>query len=100
MEAPTIEQLTTVAGVTIAVVAILAVLMPILNLSTEQANRFGPLLAVGVGIVIAIVATWTIVDGPTKQHFLSAVINGLFAGLAAVGTHQFAKKTVLSQPSS
>jgi uncharacterized membrane protein len=95
MEAPTIEQLTTVAGVTIAVVAILAVLMP-----TEQANRFGPLLAVGVGIVIAIVATWTIVDGPTKQHFLSAVINGLFAGLAAVGTHQFAKKTVLSQPSS
>jgi hypothetical protein len=28
------------------------------------------------------------------------VINGLFAGLAAVGTHQFAKKTVLSQPSS
>lgn len=100
MDAPTIQDLLTVAGLTIVTVAILAVLMPILKLTEENANRFGPLLAIGIAVILAVIATWTIVTGPTRQDFLTAVINGLFAGLAAIGTHQTVKKTVLGQPSS
>lgn len=100
MDAPTLQALTTVAGITIAVAAIEAFLLPALNLSADLNNRFGPLLAVILGVIIGIAATWVVVTGVGKQDIAVAVVNGIFGGLAAVGTHQFVKKTILAKPAS
>lgn len=97
MDAPTLQALTTVAGITIAVAAIEAFLLPALKLSDEATNRFGPLLAVGLGIIISVIATWVVVTGVGKQDIASAVVNGIFGGLAAIGTHSVVTKTVLNQ---
>lgn len=99
MEAPTTETLVTVAGLTVATVLTLAVLLPALNLSTEVANRFGPLLAVGIAEVWTILATLAL-GIFTAPDIINVVMVGLVAGLAAIGTHQTVKKTVLAQPST
>lgn len=99
MEAPTTETLVTVAGLTAATVATLAVILPALNLTEELANRFGPLLAVGVAELWTILATVAL-GAVAGSDIINVVLVGVFAGLAAVGTHQTIKKTVLGAPSS
>lgn len=100
MEAPTLEVALTLGGCTAITVAIMAILLPALSLTTEASNRFGPLLAVGIAEVVAFGATFLVITGVGRADIGSAIIVGLFAGLSAIGTHQVVKKTVLSQPSS
>lgn len=100
MDAPTLQSLTTVAGIAIAVTAIETFLLPALNLSVDATNRFGPLLAVILGVAVSILATWVVVTGVGRQDIASAVVNGIFGGLSAIGLHQVASKTVLNQPST
>ena len=100
MDAPALSSLTTVAGISLVVTAIEAFLLPALNLSTEASNRFGPLLAVILGIIVALVATFTIVTGVGREDVVSAILNGIFGGLAAIGIHQVATKTALGQTPS
>lgn len=96
MEAPAIATLTTVAGAAIlASVLIQFAILPLLNLSPATQDRFGPLLAIIVGIVIVELATFTVVTGATKQDIGQGLVNGIFAGLAAIGIHNVTTKSLL-----
>ena len=93
MEAPTIEALTTVGGIALLVVAIQAVLMPALRLSPEASDRFGPLIAAGLGITVGVVAIM-VLGIARPDTLLTAVIAGLFGGLQAIGIHQVGKHSI------
>jgi hypothetical protein len=85
MEGLTIEQLTTVGGISI-VTALLSELFWRTAKATEEAvNRFGPVLAFGGGIVIAIGAGLTLGQG--QLDVIQSGINGALGGLAAMGIH-------------
>lgn len=98
-------SLATSAGVAVAVFAVLSFLMPALNLSPDHANRFGPLIAVLVGVAIATVAAVLGLGAfdpalDLGQRIFAAVLTGMVGGLQAIGIHQGVKKTVLGKPSS
>lgn len=97
MDAPTLQSLLTVAGATAFTVIIMSVLLPVLKLDPDVQDRFGPLLAIIVGIAVVEIATFTIVTGPGKQDVVQGAVTGIVAGLAAIGTHSVVKQTVLKQ---
>jgi sugar phosphate permease len=84
MEAVTVDALTTVAGLALVTGIIVYIIRKTANLSGAQMDRFGAAISMGVGIVLAILATLALglVDG---VNLMQAVLNGLFAGLAASG---------------
>lgn len=84
MEAVTVQALTTVAGLAIVTGVIVAVLRKALNLSGEAMDRWGALLSILVGIVLAILATF-VLSLTAGTDLLQAALNGLFGGLAASG---------------
>lgn len=99
MEAPAIATLTTVAGAAILTTVLLQfVVFPLLNLSPATKDRFGAIIAILVGVVIVEVATFTVVTGATKQDVAQGLVNGIFAGLSAIGIHSVA--TGVGKPAS
>jgi hypothetical protein len=87
MDAPTLGALQTVAGATILVAALMQILLGALRLAPATQDRFGPLLAVVVGVVVVEVATFTLLSGPSRADVVQGAVNGIFAGLAAIGVH-------------
>lgn len=84
MQAVTVEALTTVAGLAIVTGVVLFALRKALNLTAELMDRFGALLSMLIAIVFAVIASLALglVAG---TDLLQAVLNGIFAGLAASG---------------
>jgi len=87
MDAPTLQMLTTVAGATLLTSALVQVILNVWRPADATKDRFGPLLAVVVGIAVVEVATFSVITGPASTDFLQGAVNGLFAGLAAMGVH-------------
>ena len=94
MDAPTVQALTSVAGATLLTAAIVQLILNTAKLDDAVENRVGPLLAVGVGIVIVELATFTVMSGPTRVDVFQGAVNGLFAGLASMGVHNLWTKTI------
>lgn len=94
LDAPTIAALTTVAGGALLTAVVVQLLLNALAMSPATQDRIGPLIAVAVGIVIVELATFTVVDGPTKADVFQGAVNGIFAGLSSMGIHNVWTKTV------
>jgi hypothetical protein len=84
MDAVTVSALTTVAGLALVTGIIVAVIRKAGNLSGEAMDRWGALISITVGIVLALVGSFAF-DLIGRLDLLQAVLNGLFGGLAASG---------------
>ena len=98
MDAPTVAALLTVAGAAVAVALIVQLLLNTLQLAPATQDRFGPLIAVIVGVLIVEAATFTVGVGTTGTDIFQGAINGVFAGLASMGIHNIWTKTVIGPP--
>jgi len=95
LDTPTLASLTTVAGAAILVSVLLQfAVLPVLNLSPATRDRFGPLIAIVVGVIVVEIATLTVVTGATRQDVGQGLLNGIFAGLAAIGIHDVTSKSL------
>jgi hypothetical protein len=91
-----LTELTTFAGLAVAVMLIFEAAKRVLKWSPELLDRFGVLVSVGIGVALAVPAalltTSGIVDAPTVGQ---AIMNGVMAGLAAVGIFKGAQASPL-----
>lgn len=89
METPTIAMLGTVSGVGFFITIITEVILRAANPSGPAKDRFGPLLALIVGVVLAVAGAIATATDP-----LVGVLTGLVAAGVAMGIHDFATGTV------
>lgn len=85
IEAPSVESLLTVGGLTIVVTAIVEVILRAWRPDPDQKDRFGPLLAYGVAIVAAVSAALY-----TGNDVAAAVLAGVIVGWGSMGVHDSA----------
>lgn len=91
MEALTIAQLTTVAGLTTATALLSELFWRTVAVSPATKDRFGPLVAVLIGVGAGVVAGALL--GQNRLDLAQTVVNGVMGGLAAMGVHDlFASK--------
>lgn len=84
LDAPTVQALTTVAGLALVTGLVVILIRNAWRPTPEQSDRFLPVVSVGVGVALAIIAS--LVLGLTQSvDLFQAVINGLVAGLGASG---------------
>ncbi len=90
---PTIDP-AAVASVAGIVVILGQVILTTGNSTADASNRWGPILAVVLGVVVAEVG---IVAGgsPTPALLSTGLLTGLAAGLSAMGVHNVATKSVV-----
>jgi len=60
----------------------------------ERLTRFVPLVAVAVGIVVAVLAAVAVGDGPVGARLAAACLHGLVGGLSACGLYDAGKPAV------
>lgn len=81
-----LSDLLTLGGASIIVVIVTEVIKRAANLSAEANARFGPLLAVFVGVVACVAAA-----ASTASDLGQAALTGLLAGASAAGIYSFTK---------
>lgn len=84
-----INELLTLGGAAIIVTIVVEVIKRALAMSEAAITRFGPLLAVVVGIVTAGLAAVSL----PGSDISSAILTGLLAGASASGIYSFTKST-------
>ncbi len=84
LTAPTVQALTTVAGAAVLVAVLLFVGVKAAKPSADFMDRFGPLIAVGLGVLVVLFAEFVLKTTATED-LGQGVINGIFAGLTAAG---------------
>ena len=92
MEDPTIAQLATVSGNAAITFLVGQVLWRTAAANPATQDRFGPIVAVGTGIVLALAAA--VVDlTPALQRadLVQAGLVGLVSGCSAIGIHDLVK---------
>jgi len=90
MEAPTVNSLLTTGGLAVAVVLITQLIWSTVRPSPDTKDRFGPLVAVIVGIVLSLIAVFTVgLDpaGSAGTDIFNAILSGLFVGATGMGIH-------------
>lgn len=85
MDGLTVAQLTTVAGIGIATALLSELIWRTTNAPAATIARFGPIVAVGLGIVLAVVAGFALGQG--RLDLFQDGINGVVGGLSAMGLH-------------
>ena len=85
MEAPTVQALTQVAGIGVAVSIINFLIWQTAGASDAVKARFGPILAVGSGVVVGILAG--LVLHLASADLAQAAINGVVGGLTGIGIY-------------
>lgn len=94
MTTATLADLTTVAGIATVVTILTQIILNAANLSDDASNRWGPLLAIGLGILVAVAAAFAL--GQTGGQELSqAAYTGLLGGATAIALHGVATKSAL-----
>lgn len=86
---PTLETLLTVAGNAGVVIVLVEALKSLLALTPAQTDRFGPALAIVIGIVLAEFAAISI--GQTGSNLSQAVLVGILSGSSAMGFYNSVK---------
>jgi len=84
-------DLLTVAGATVVVSIIVGVVMKALKFSPEHQDRFGPLVAIAIGIIV--VGAAALYSG---ADLAQALITGLLAGAASMGLYDTVKSVLPS----
>lgn len=84
-EGLTLAQLTTVAGIASATALLSEVLWRTLAVAAAVKDRFGPIVALAIGVIVGVLAS--LVLGLGGQDLAQSVINGAVGGLAAIGIH-------------
>jgi hypothetical protein len=89
---PQVSALLTISGVSVATVVVTEVIKRTLAMGEESVRRWGPLMAVGVASVLALLGLFVLegsaVDG---EAIMQAVLAGVFGGAAAAGIFGMAK---------
>lgn len=95
LDTPQATTLLTVAGLTVAVTILVEVVKRAAALTEAQVSRWGALLAIGTGIVVAALAYVALVFDGTMALSGSAIVQvfltGLLAGAAAGGIYKSQK---------
>jgi len=86
VEVPTIESLLTTGGLGVVVLVVTQLIFGAWRPSGETKDRFGPLIAVAVGIATSLLAT-VVLGLVGSQDIFNAVLAGLFAGFTGMGLH-------------
>lgn len=92
---PGADALTTVAGAAIVVTVLFEVLKRAIKPSPDTLDRFGPLAAIALGIIVVIAASFAfnvIADG---AGLFVAAYNGAMSGLVAIGFFKVADNTIM-----
>jgi zinc transporter ZupT len=101
IDTPTASTLLTVAGLTVAVTILVEVIKRAAALSEAQVSRWGALLAVGVGVLLALITYVALAfDGSmdvTGGAIVQVFLTGLLAGAAAGGIYKSQKATTGGQ---
>jgi len=85
-----IQDLTTVAGVALVVNIFLYAGGKVLNWTEKQKDRFGPISALGLGLIIALAGVAAL--GATgRQDIFQAALTGLLGGSTAMGFYSIAQ---------
>lgn len=90
MEAPTLIALGTTAGLAAVTLLIVQLIWKTAQPSPEIKDRFGPLTAVVVGTVLALIAVYAGNANPAGANgtdIVNALLSGLFVGTTSMGIH-------------
>ena len=89
-------DLSTVAGVAAITTIIVQIILTATGLSDQQSSRWGPLLAIGVAVVLAVLHAASL--GSLDQTvLLNSVLLGISAGAAAMGIHNVTTKSAVGE---
>jgi hypothetical protein len=95
IDTPNATTLLTVAGLTVAVTIIVEVLKRAAQMTEQQVARWGALMAIGTGIVVAgLTYVALVVDGSMEiagGAIVQVFLTGLLAGAAAGGIYKSQK---------
>lgn len=83
---PTVESLLTVGGLTILVTALTEVILRAWRPTADQQDRFGPLIAMVIGVGAAVTAGLY-----TGGDLFQAVLAGVLVGWGSMGAHDTAR---------
>lgn len=86
----TTADLLTVAGLAIATTLVVKIITSAWKPTVEQLDRFGPLLAVGVALLLGVPAALYLGSDPVQ-----AVLTGLIAGASAAGIYDTTKTVIV-----
>lgn len=86
MDEAQLSVLMTVAGAAVAVAIITEIIIRAAAMTSEMKDRFGPLMAVVIGILVVEVAAVGLGIG-TRQDIVQGLFSGIFAGASAMGIH-------------
>lgn len=92
LEAPTIASLLTLAGNALVVTLVVTLIKRTLALTAEQVNRFGPVIAIAAGIVLAEIAG--LIVGLDRQDLAQGALTGFVSGCVASGLYSLAGNQV------
>jgi len=98
MDEVPVESLLTVTGLTVTTGIVVEVIKRTLNMAKATSERFAPILAIGVGVVLALVAAAVIGSGLTAESVLTGILTGIFAGAAASGIYDVLSSRPASPP--
>lgn len=88
LDAPTVGMLGTVAGIGLVVSIVEEIILRAWNPPAATKDRFGPLLALILGIVFAVAGFATsVVDDPGGAGLLGALLLGIVSAGAGMGIH-------------
>lgn len=86
LEAPTADQLLTLGTLSFLVTVLTEVIMRAWRPDADLKDRVGPLLAIGLGVIIAV-----LVGLNRSADLAQAAVTGLYAGLASMGFYKGVK---------
>jgi len=84
-----IQSLLTVGGAT----ALVLILTQVLKGPLPIPERYGSLLAIGLGIVVVALANWSAI-ADVRLGWGEAILTGILAGASATGLYEAGKSTV------
>lgn len=85
LEAPTIGSLLTLTGNAAVVSILVTVIKRTFQMTAAQVDRFGPILAIGCGILLALFAG--LVTQQTGQNLAQSGLTGFISGAVSMGLY-------------
>lgn len=97
MATPSFDGLMTVGGIAVVVTILTQVILNAANLSDLDSNRWGPLLALTLGILIGIGAEAILVAPATAVNLGQGALTGLYGGGSAIALHGVFTKSMIGE---
>lgn len=91
---PSLSDLTTVMGIATVATILTQVILNAASLSDDASNRWGPLLALLIGVIVGVGAIYAL-GGSTKVDFAQAAYTGLIGGGTSIAFHSVFSKSAV-----